>query len=112
MLSYPAIRTPWFNADGDDSYSSKMMFCIFIPSLLAALIILVMFVYPMLKDSIMDTTIDIKMLNSFAQYGYRSFDNGTNTENKPISPAFSKIYKKFIPDVGIPAMKFRPDLFA
>ena len=64
IASFPPLRTPHFNEDGDNRFRSKIQICVFGPSVLLILLIAILNIYPIFKDEIMDTTIQSEKIDA------------------------------------------------
>ena len=88
LASFPPYETPYFNEDGHNYYRSKTMICVFAPSVLAILLILLMCMFPLTNDEIMISNV----YESKLDYGFEMIDNSTNQEYLPYSRWYAYLY--------------------
>ena len=97
IASFPPLRTPHFNEDGDNRFRSKIQICIFGPSVLIIFLIIILNIYPFINKSVMDTTIQ----NLKIDYGFDLISNKTEIESIPINKYYSSIYRLFNKSPGL-----------
>ena len=97
IASFPPLRTPHFNEDGDNRFRSKIQICIFGPSVLIIFLIIILNIYPFINKSVMDTTIQ----NLKIDVGFELISNQTESEIIPINKYYSSIYRLFNKSPGV-----------
>jgi len=71
IASFPPLRTPHFNEDGDNRFRSKIQICVFGPSVILIFLIGVLNFYPFFVSSVVDTQI----LNQKIDVGFEMVSN-------------------------------------
>ena len=107
IISFPAYETAWFNEDGTSQFKSKLMICVFAPTVLLVGVMIFLLFIPLFTVDYVNS----KVVVSRNSIGIPLFNNNTNTDIRPISSNFSWLLKKFKGSIGLEKKYFYREEF-